>query len=247
MLSPPGEWRRETVSDAHHRSSCSLLAATGAARRPGRSGDAVYILAGARGFLAGAATASLGPGQCLGLPPKRGVGESPRAVAGRRRGVRCGVGDHFTQGNRHDESSYRAGHRRHPWHRPGLARRRRPPAGVWASPAMRATTFLDVCCAATWPILRKPPRRCADCSESAVDALVNNAGIALPQSLENLDLAALQQVFDLNVRVAVQLAQACLPGSSVRRRAASSTCAAGRSTAPANAPPTPRRRARWSG
>ena len=49
-------------------------------------------------------------------------------------------------------------------------------------------------------------------SESAVDALVNNAGIALPQSLENLDLAALQQVFDLNVRVAVQLAQACLPG-----------------------------------
>lgn len=84
-------------------------------------------------------------------------------------------------------------------------------------------------------------------SESAVDALVNNAGIALPQSLENLDLAALQQVFDLNVRVAVQLAQACLPGSSVRRRAASSTCAAGRSTAPANAPPTPRRRARWSG
>ncbi|MDF5956200.1 SDR family oxidoreductase [Pseudomonas aeruginosa] len=49
-------------------------------------------------------------------------------------------------------------------------------------------------------------------SESAVDALVNNAGIALPQSPENLDLAVLQQVFDLNVRVAVQLAQACLPG-----------------------------------
>ena len=42
--------------------------------------------------LAGRGNGLAGPGQCLGLPPKRGVGESPRAVAGRRRGVRCGVG-----------------------------------------------------------------------------------------------------------------------------------------------------------
>jgi len=37
--------------------------------------------------LAGRGNGLAGPGQCLGLPPKRGVGESPRAVAGRRRGV----------------------------------------------------------------------------------------------------------------------------------------------------------------
>lgn len=84
-------------------------------------------------------------------------------------------------------------------------------------------------------------------SESAVDALVNNAGIALPQSLENLDLAALQQVFDLNVRVAVQLAQACLPGLKRSPAGRIVNLCSRAIHAPANAPPTPRRRARWSG
>lgn len=46
---------------------------------------------------------------------------------------------------------------------------------------------------------------------SRIDAVINNAGIALPQKLESLDLPSLQAVFDLNVRAAVQVTQACLP------------------------------------
>lgn len=54
--------------------------------------------------------------------------------------------------------------------------------------------------------------------EFSIDAIVNNAGIAAPQSLETLDLASLQAVLDLNVRASVQIAQACLP--SLKRSAA---------------------------
>lgn len=46
---------------------------------------------------------------------------------------------------------------------------------------------------------------------TAIDAVVNNAGIAGPQSLESLDLETLQNVLDLNVRASVQVTQACLP------------------------------------
>lgn len=84
------------------------------------TGDAVYILAGARGFPGGARQR-----------PRRSWPVSGVAAEARRRRKSAGCrrpparrkvrrrGDHFTQGNRHDESSYRAGHRRHPWHRPG--------------------------------------------------------------------------------------------------------------------------------
>lgn len=46
---------------------------------------------------------------------------------------------------------------------------------------------------------------------TSIDAVVNNAGVAAPQSLENLDLETLQRVMDLNVRASVQVTQACLP------------------------------------
>ena len=46
---------------------------------------------------------------------------------------------------------------------------------------------------------------------TAIDAVVNNAGIAAPQSLEKLDLETLHRVLDLNVRASVQVTQACLP------------------------------------
>lgn len=46
---------------------------------------------------------------------------------------------------------------------------------------------------------------------TSIDAVVNNAGVAAPQSLETLDLETLQKVFDLNVRASVQVTQACLP------------------------------------
>lgn len=41
-----------------------------------------------------------------------------------------------------------------------------------------------------------------------VDAIINNVGVALPQSLEQLDLTSLQTVYDLNIRTAVQITQA---------------------------------------
>ncbi|MBD8709004.1 SDR family oxidoreductase [Pseudomonas sp. CFBP 13711] len=46
---------------------------------------------------------------------------------------------------------------------------------------------------------------------TSIDAVVNNAGIATPQSLEKLDLETLHSVLDLNVRASVQVTQACLP------------------------------------
>lgn len=49
----------------------------------------------------------------------------------------------------------------------------------------------------------------------SIDAVVNNAGIAAPQSLENLDLSTLHRVIDLNVRASVQVTQACLPSLKV--------------------------------
>jgi NAD(P)-dependent dehydrogenase (short-subunit alcohol dehydrogenase family) len=53
---------------------------------------------------------------------------------------------------------------------------------------------------------------------TSIDAVVNNAGIAAPQSLENLDLDTLLRVWDLNVRASVQVTQACLP--SLKRSSA---------------------------
>jgi len=50
-----------------------------------------------------------------------------------------------------------------------------------------------------------------------VDGVVNNAGIALPQPLGEVDLASLYQVLDLNVRAAVQVTQAFVDGMKARR------------------------------
>lgn len=41
-----------------------------------------------------------------------------------------------------------------------------------------------------------------------VDIIINNVGIALPQALGEIDLNSLYNVYDLNVRVAVQITQA---------------------------------------
>src|SRR5438046_988600 len=46
----------------------------------------------------------------------------------------------------------------------------------------------------------------------AVCRVVNNAGIAQPQPIEDLDLATLQRVVDLNLRASVQIVQALVPG-----------------------------------
>lgn len=48
-------------------------------------------------------------------------------------------------------------------------------------------------------------------ADTAIDAVINNAGIAIPQNLQSLDLGALESVWSLNVRTAVQVTQACLP------------------------------------
>jgi 3-oxoacyl-[acyl-carrier protein] reductase len=48
--------------------------------------------------------------------------------------------------------------------------------------------------------------------EGPVDALVNNVGLVRPAKLGMVDLDDLAAVFDVNVRVAVQSAQAVLPG-----------------------------------
>lgn len=50
-----------------------------------------------------------------------------------------------------------------------------------------------------------------------VDALVNNVGVGLPESLGQVDLASLYQAFDLNVRVAVQVTQAFLTSMKARK------------------------------
>lgn len=52
--------------------------------------------------------------------------------------------------------------------------------------------------------------------EQAVDAVVNNVGLVRPQRLGSVTLDDLAQVLDLNLRTAVQTAQAALPG--MRRR-----------------------------
>ncbi|TRW89116.1 SDR family oxidoreductase [Mycolicibacterium sp. 018/SC-01/001] len=48
--------------------------------------------------------------------------------------------------------------------------------------------------------------------DGPVDALVNNVGAVRPAALGDVDLDDLAAVFDVNVRVAVQAAQAVLPG-----------------------------------
>ncbi|RTZ44443.1 SDR family oxidoreductase [Candidimonas sp. SYP-B2681] len=50
-----------------------------------------------------------------------------------------------------------------------------------------------------------------------VDAVVNNVGLVLPEPLGEVDLASLYQVFDLNVRVAVQVTQAFIPSMKARK------------------------------
>lgn len=49
-------------------------------------------------------------------------------------------------------------------------------------------------------------------ARGAVDGLVNNVGLVRPAMLGSVDLDDLHAVFDLNVRVAVQLAQEPVPG-----------------------------------
>lgn len=50
-----------------------------------------------------------------------------------------------------------------------------------------------------------------------IDAIVNNVGIALPESLDELSLSNLLKVYDINVRVAAQLTQALIPNMKLRR------------------------------
>lgn len=50
-----------------------------------------------------------------------------------------------------------------------------------------------------------------------VDAVVNNVGIVRPEALGDVELSSLYTVFDLNVRVAVQVAQAFIPAMKARK------------------------------
>lgn len=50
-----------------------------------------------------------------------------------------------------------------------------------------------------------------------VDAIVNNVGLVKPEPLGEIDLASLYNVFDLNVRVAVQVTQAFVPAMKARQ------------------------------
>ncbi len=50
-----------------------------------------------------------------------------------------------------------------------------------------------------------------------VDAVVNNVGMVAPEPIGQVDLGNLYQVFDLNVRVAVQVAQAFIPSMKARK------------------------------
>ncbi|MFL6054020.1 MAG: SDR family oxidoreductase [Actinoallomurus sp.] len=54
-------------------------------------------------------------------------------------------------------------------------------------------------------------------ADGPVDALVNNVGLVRPALVPDVDLDDLQEVYDLTVRVAVQLTQAVLPGMATRR------------------------------
>ncbi|WP_127090202.1 SDR family oxidoreductase [Aquabacter cavernae] len=47
--------------------------------------------------------------------------------------------------------------------------------------------------------------------------VMNNVGVVMPQPFGQVDLSSLQAVFDLNVRVAVQATQACLPDMKAGR------------------------------
>lgn len=51
----------------------------------------------------------------------------------------------------------------------------------------------------------------------SVDAVVNNVGVAHPQWLGSVDLKVLQEVLDLNVRVAVQITQTFVSGMKERK------------------------------
>lgn len=82
--------------------------------------------------------------------------------------------------------------------------------------------------------------------EHAVDGIVNNAGIVMPQPLGQIDFRSLQTVFDLNVRAAIQVTQHFADAMKARGTGASSTSAAGRFSAVSTAPRTPPRRARSS-
>ncbi|MBY0610564.1 MAG: SDR family oxidoreductase [Beijerinckiaceae bacterium] len=53
-------------------------------------------------------------------------------------------------------------------------------------------------------------------AEHPIDAVVNNVGLVLPQRLGAVMLADLAEVLDLNLRTAVQTAQAALPGMRAR-------------------------------
>ena len=54
-------------------------------------------------------------------------------------------------------------------------------------------------------------------SKFTITGLVNNVGIAAPQPLAEVDLATLHKVLDLNVRVAIQITQAVVPGMKANR------------------------------
>ncbi len=53
--------------------------------------------------------------------------------------------------------------------------------------------------------------------EHEIYGIVNNAGLALPQPLEELDLASFYQVMDLNVRTAILVTQALIAPMKERR------------------------------
>ncbi|AJW65133.1 3-oxoacyl-(acyl-carrier-protein) reductase FabG [Elizabethkingia miricola] len=53
-------------------------------------------------------------------------------------------------------------------------------------------------------------------SKYSIDGIVNNAGIAIPQSLETLEFSSLQTVFDLNVRTSIQLTKFFIDGMKKR-------------------------------
>jgi NAD(P)-dependent dehydrogenase (short-subunit alcohol dehydrogenase family) len=55
------------------------------------------------------------------------------------------------------------------------------------------------------------------CGEHQIDGVVNNVGVVRPALLGAVDLSDLAAVFDLNLRPAVQLTQAALPGMRERR------------------------------
>lgn len=50
-----------------------------------------------------------------------------------------------------------------------------------------------------------------------VDAVVNNVGLVMPEPLGSVDLASLYQVYDLNVRVAVQVTQTFVSSMKARK------------------------------